>query len=186
MIKIVPKKYNFKRGFTLIELLVSLAIFVSIMTIMMGSIVTIVHSNQKSNNKSDALDNLNFTLESMSRMIRFGKNYHCGSSGNLNNPQDCSTPSSSFSFTDVNGNLVTYSLSSGVIYRSVNGGALSPLTASNVSIQALNFRVVGSYAYGTDYLQPRVIITLSGQVGSNTRRANFNLQTTVSQRLLDI
>lgn len=182
-------KNNLQKGFTLIEIMVALSVFVVILTVMMGSIVSIVDSNQKSRSKTSSLDSLNFTLEAMSRAIRFGTNYHCGSSGNLYNPLDCSSPSSSFSFRSADGNLVTYFLSSNIIYRSINNGTSYALTPTNgdVIIQNLDFRVFGSYAYGTDYLQPQVIINVSGYSGSkSSTRSNFNLQTTVSQRVLDI
>lgn len=181
------KKTKFQKGFTLLEMLVALSVFVVILTVMMGSIVSIVDSNQKSRNKTSSLDGLNFTLESMSRLIRFGTNYHCGSTGNLYTPQDCASPNNSFSFRSADGSLVTYYLSSGVINRTVNGGTAYPLTPPDVFIQSLGFRVFGSSAYGVDYLQPRVVMTIAGYSGSkSSTRSNFNLQTTVSQRVLDI
>ena len=67
------------------------------------------------------------------------------------------------------------------------------LTSPEVFIQSIAFRVFGSYSYGNgasqDYLQPQVIMTVSGYAGSANKtltQSFFQLETTISQRKLDI
>jgi prepilin-type N-terminal cleavage/methylation domain-containing protein len=181
------KKNNNKKGFTLIELMVSITIFSIVMLLSVGAITTVLNANTKSKNRKIAIDNLNFLVESMSRSIRFGTIYHCGG-GNVNTPNDCPSGSYSFSYLASDGTRITYSISNGEIVKSVNGGTFYNLTSVNdINITALTFRVFGSYPYGTDYLQPQVIINISGTVGNDPRtQTNFDLQNTVSQRKLDI
>ena len=78
-----------------------------------------------------------------------------------------------------------------------NGGAgnKSFITAEEIHIEGLKFYVSGTQN-GTftpdDGLQPKVIISVSGYAfvvdtgASNPRRVNFDLQTTASQRKLDL
>ena len=182
------KKRN--KGFTLIELMVSLSIFVVIMTLVMGSILNAFDLNSKSQSQKTAGDNLNFALESIARTIRFGTNFHCGATAPLNTPNDCASGSSSFSVTGADGILVTYTLSNGAITRSLAGATAQVMTSPEVSITSLAFRVFGSTSYASgDYLQPQVIITMSGTVGSSNKaktQSTFHVETTVSQRKLDI
>lgn len=134
------------------------------------------------------MDNMNYLVESMERLIRFGTVYHCGG-GDITVPTDCASGASSFSFLSADGNRITFNRASdGSITRTTNGGSVQAMTsASEIFIQSLSFRVFGSYPYGTDYLQPQVIVTISGYVGNLANsRSDFNLQTTISQRKLDI
>lgn len=82
---------NTARGFSLIELMVSVAIFTIVMVIALGSLLAISASERKAETLKSVMNNLNFALDSMSRAIRTGANYHCGSSGTLSSPQECAT-----------------------------------------------------------------------------------------------
>ncbi|HVZ75812.1 MAG TPA: type II secretion system protein [Candidatus Paceibacterota bacterium] len=78
-----------KRGFTLIELMVSVAIFSVVMTLALGSLLSISTAERKAETIRTAVSNLSFALDSMTRSIRTGINYHCGISGTVTSPQDC-------------------------------------------------------------------------------------------------
>ncbi len=178
------KKLKRNKGFTLIELMVASSIFLVVMLIVSGSIVSIFDANQKSKNLRSVMDNLNLALESMTRTIRFGKNYHCGSSGDLSQPQDCAGGSTALTVRAVDGVQTTYSLSGNRISRTL-GGQANFLTSPDVTITSLNFWVLGTNPF-PDTLQPKVIVTISGYVGSKaTTRSTFNLETTISQRTFD-
>lgn len=185
------QKMNTKKGFTLIEIMVSLSVFIIIMTVSLGSILSILNSSEKSQTKKTAMDNLNFALESMSRTIRFGTNFYCGTTASAppNPPEvnDCAAGGTSFSVRDSNGALIVYSLSGGKIMKSVNNGTANAVTSGEITITRLTFYVFGSSLWPADLIQPRVIMSLSGTVGTKTAtRSTFNLETTVSQRKLDI
>ena len=182
---------NKKRGFTLIEIMVAVSVFMVVMVISSGSILSVFNANQKSKTLRSVMDNLNLTLESMSRTIRFGENYHCGSAGDPTQPSDCpSSPgySSNLTVKAFDGTQTTYSLSSGRIVRTTPSGIYN-MTSGDVTITKLAFRVYGSLPFNTpDLLQPQVIIVVGGYVGSSNKPLNqstFSLETTVSQRKLD-
>lgn len=193
-----------KRGFTLIELMVSVSLFAIIMTISMGSILSVFDANKKSESLRTVLDNLNFTLEAMTRTIRFGTNYHCNADvGTQSATRDCAISdsvtlggattqyvSSSFAVTSADGVLVVYRLTNdGRITRTI-GATPYKLTSPDVTITDLSFRVIGTdkYSVNADILQPQVIINIAGIAGSAAKpssQSTFTLQTTVSQRLFD-
>ncbi len=181
-----------QKGFTLIEIMVSLSVFIIIMTISLGSILSILGANEKSHTKKTAMDNLNFALESMARTVRFGTGFYCGTTAVVApDPaptNDCLVGgSSSFSVRASDNTLVVYSLSGGKIMKSVNNGVASAITSPEMTISRLTFYVANSSAFGVDYAQPRVLMVLSGTVGSKTStQSTFNLQTMMSQRKLDI
>ena len=186
------------KGFTLVELMVSLSIFIVIMVVVMGAILSVLNVNTLSQSKKTAMDNLNFSLETIERAIRFGTNYDCGSIQPLTTPEDCSSGNTSLTFTASDGSIVTYTLTGGVITEKVNAGNPLPLTSPEVTIQNLTFRVFGSAPFvngspscatPNDCLQPQVIITVAGIAGSANKpatQASFKMETTVSQRTLDI
>lgn len=191
-------KMDRRRGFTLIEIMVSVSVFVVIMVISMGTIVTIVDANRKSQTLRTVMDNLNFTIEAMTRTIRFATKYHCDVtiiSPPITSPRDCAGGANSIVVLASNGDTVTYKLNtvSGQILRDIDSSTgidsfNYSLTSSDVTITTLSFRVIGSYGYGggANKLQPQVIITIGGYSGSKpTTRSSFLLQTTVSQRVFD-
>lgn len=189
IIKYIKNKKLEKRGFTLIELLVSISIFTMILTVIMGSIFSVFEANRKSQSLRAVMDNLNFTLESMTRTIRFGTKYHCDiTSGNINEPQDCVSGGNSFSVTDSDGVINIYTMTNGRIARSRDGGnTYYNLTGSDVTITKLTFWIRGSQPLSSgDILQPRAIIVVSGYAGAKpTSRSTFTLETMVSQRIFD-
>ncbi len=174
-------------GFTLIEIMVALTIFSVVMVISMGSILAVFDANKKSQSLRAVMDNLNFTMEGMTRTIRFGTNYHCGSAGDTSSPVDCPSGDTYLTVKAADTSKVTYKLVNGRIIRSINGGSDYFLTSPDVTIQNLSFRVFGSqpYSSGTDLFQPQVIIVLSGYAGNLNSQSSFFLQTTVSQMQFD-
>lgn len=183
-----------QKGFTLIELLVSVGIFTVVMVVALGALLSISEADRKAQTLKTVTNNLNFALDNMSRSIRTGNTYHCGSlSGG-----DCTTGSTFFAFDANDGNQRVYRWSSagcpntlGCVERSTDGGNnYYAITAPEVVIlnpsggSGLMFYLVGSIP--GDVWQPRVTITLRGYVQvTAAQRSNFDLQTTVTQRLYD-
>ncbi len=183
---LIEKKFN-KKGFTLIEMMTAVAIFALIMTISMGSILGIFDANRKSQSLKTIIDNLNFTLDTMSREIRFGKNYHCENVGTLTSPRSCPLGDSFVSFLSSENKQVVYRLTGNRIEKSINGGAsYIEVTAPEATITGLKMIVLGAEAYPGDTAQPRVFMQVSGYAGSKlSSRTTFSIQTIVTQRYPD-
>ena len=183
------------RGFTLIELLVSVAVFSVVMLIAVGSLLTMAEASRKAQALKSVMNNLNFAMESMSRTIRVGASYTCGSTCESNGSTYLSLEGSGGD-RDTLADQVVYCLGSGSscsssgnsILRSLNGGGtFVPITASEVIIEDLKFYVVGELSGSADNIQPKVVIVLRGYTEiSKKTRTEFNLQTTITQRLLDL
>ena len=178
------------RGFTLVELMVSVSVFSIVMLISMGAILTVVDANRKSQALRAVMDNLNFAFEGMTRDIRFGDNYHCGSAGDITRPLDCSLGDNSITIRTSSGNLATYRLSGNRIIKTLNGTDYY-VTSGDSTIQSLKFYVSGAYPFvaanpTTDMIQPQVIMVVSGYAGTkDTLKSSFSLETTLSQRKFD-
>lgn len=178
-------------GFTLVELMVSVSIFSFIMVMSMGAVLSVLTANTKSQTLRSVMDNLNSTLESMTRTIRFGTLYHSGNSGVLTNPADTipSTGDDSITVRDSSGQTVTYKLDTlnSRIVRNINNTGDFPLTSPDVQINFFKVFVSGSATGPVDVLQPRVVMVIKGTViGRNGSGTTFVLQTTVSQRQHDV
>lgn len=173
-----------QRGFTLIEIMAAVAIFAVVMTISMGSIISIFDANRKSESMKSVMDNLNLSLESLSREMRFGTSYHCGLSGNLSQPQDCPAGDTAVAFQTKMGTVV-YKLNGTEIDKSTDGGnTYLPVTAAEVNVSDLKFFVLGSSV--GDGLQPRAFVKIKGSSQiKNADRTDFTVQTLVSERQKD-
>ncbi len=174
-------KYKTNKGFTLIELIVSISIFLTIMTVSMGSIVGVFDANRKSRTLRAAITNLNLAVESMSKEMRFGHTYACTPPAG-----DCPGGDTQMGFTDSENRQVFYRFNNGVIEKSVNGGNYIGVTAPEVIIDDLTFYVLNSQPISTgDTNQPKVLIKIQSHAGTGRTQTNFTLQTLVSQRTLD-
>ena len=172
-----------QKGFTIIELMVSLTIFIIIMMISMGSILGIFAANRKSRSQRAVMNNLNLALESMSKEMRYGENYHCGG-GSITLPQNCAEGDTLLSFFSSENKQITYRLNNNAIEKEVDNAGFLPITAPEVVIENLTFYALGA---GADTSQPKVLIRIKGYAGvANKGKSDFILETLVSQRVLDI
>lgn len=160
-----------QRGFTIVELLVSIALFVTVFTIATGSFIQSWRSQRITAALIAANSNASLAMEQMAREMRTGRSF--SQSGNEIN------------FINAKGEGVFYRWNAAEesLERSVGGLNFKKITADNVRVKNLNFRLFeGSPA---DPYPSR--ITLSLQVGAaNTpiTTPTVNLQTTVSSRVL--
>lgn len=185
----MTRKDKNKKGFTLVELIVSIGVFTIVMFISLGSVLSVMDANRKAQALRSVMDNLNYSLESMTRTIMFGRNYHCDINVlPINSVNDCSSGANSLAITNYSGLQVVYKLVNGRIIRSIGGGTDYYLTGADVVIDNLSFRVFGSgqYSDGADMLQPQIIIVIKGHAGTKVGlQSYFTIETTVSQRFFD-
>lgn len=195
-----PSSSDAVRAFTLIELMVSVTLFVTVMLISVGALMSLVNANRKARSLESVINNLNVALDGMVRSVRMGSDYNCGA---LEAPiegtnEDCPTGGVIISFTpfgsdpSANGErwVFTYvppsGTTNGQIFRSRDGGVTDiPITAPEVSITDMNFYVVGTEP--GDTVQPKVVMVVKGRAGSSPKnQTTFYVQATASQRSLDI
>lgn len=198
------RRAEYARGFTLVEMIVALGIFTIALFIATNALLAVVNADRKSRGTRIATDNLNLTLEDISRKIRTGYSYNCGGNPGV---ADCSTPQSVLAFNDQNNIRTIYKrgvgggaivggvgasgcgapfvAGQGCILRSDGGAAFVPGTSSEIDITSLNFFVSGS-AVWPDTKQPQVIMSMDGSLGTQPlTKISFKIQTSATQRVYD-
>ena len=193
-------------GFTLIEVMISIGLFTVIMIIGITAILNVNNTYRKSRTMRSAIDNLSFIMEDMARNIRLGSSYRCinnitsdidgtviedslDSSGGGNCLGIAFEPFWDPVLGDPNDQVVYFlDIENQSIFKSLDGGATDFLPMNSVDIQideaTSGFTVFGAQS-NIDGEQPSVLIILNGTVNVGVSSSSFNLQTTVSQRLLD-
>lgn len=174
------------RGFTLIELMVAVSLFALVAMLAAGAYLVMLDVEQQAQANATGIDNLTFALSSMTRTIRTGTGYNCGSASG----GDCSSGSMLY-LTDQSGEQVIYFLwkPTGIVYEAINGAVGTPLTDSSVDVTNLTFVVNGSqpYSNGHDTTQPYVFITMSGTTSAGPGKTiPFTVQTSAVMRGTDL
>ncbi len=172
-----------KNGFTLVEMIVSIGLFTVVLFITASAFLTVLSADRKSRTTRVAIDNLNLSLEDMSRRIKTGTAYSCGGVG----VSDCSEGQNSIAFTEQDGvTRTTYKyISAGKFIQRERDISVLRVTAPEIEINNLRF-VVGGTAGSPDIVQPYVIILIDGQIKTGSITSSFKIQTMVTQRAYDI
>ncbi len=189
------------KGFTLVEMIVATALFAVVMLVSVGALLSLVGASRKVQSLQSVMDNLNISLDGMERAIRMGSNFHCGG-GNNQLTQDCSSSSDNpanhyvFAFEPYGNTpsdqpwVYSYDPVTKRLYKSENGALPIAITAPEVTIDSLQFYVVGSTRGCTtnpcDVVQPKVVILIKGTAGADKAKTSFHVQVTAVQRLLDL
>ena len=159
--------------------MVSVAIFAIVVMIAIGSIISILDANRKAQSLNVIMNNLNFSFESMIRDIRTGSNYY-------------SPDGTYITFKDKDGNYFGYYATGGVITKQyVDPHTVSPtdlptgeITSSEVTIDEMTFKVIGNAVIG-DHLPSVILLHVKGHAGKDKTQSNFNIQTLITQRVID-
>lgn len=182
-------------GFTLIEMIIAVGLFAIVILVCIGALLALTNANRKAQALQSVMNNLNIALDGIVRSIREGSRYHCGDNGILTSPANCPDGDTSFAFQPFgNGDeddpwTISYEHDAdgvGRIYRSIEGQTPIPITAPEVSIDDMQFYVVGTTP--GDFQQPKVVIVVKGSAGveGSVARTTFHIQATAVQRLLDL
>ena len=165
---------NKKRGFTMIEMLVSVAIFSIVITIVMGTIVTIVDASRKARTMTEVMNNLNFSFESMTRTLKTAKSIDFNR-----------TNENTIVATDQNGKEIVYSFDFDGITKNVDSRGAESITSEDLKLSSWK---IEEFKSGVDSnRQPRIFFSVKGRVETTRGIASeFNLQSTVSQRQLNL
>lgn len=195
-------------GFSLIELMVSLSIFSIVMTISLGTLLTLIDANTKAQALSSSMTNISFALDSISRNLRTGKDYYCAGDidtghdelhDDYNGVNDCPNGNTVIVFTPgLNSeDRIAYRLNEAdhqiEQWVDVNGpdDTWVPITSNTppgaVTINEFTITVVGSDPVSlSDEVQPQIAILIDGEVDAGLPEpTEFRVQTNITQRILN-
>ncbi len=183
----------------MIEIMVATSIFMVIMLVAMGALITSSDTAKKAQALRSAMDNVNFAMESMTRSLRMGTDYTCvtfGSSVSLPASANADCP-----FSMGGGGAVVFTPAEAPTKRDAafrvvprQDGSVTnvlqrcmpecvDLVSSDVDIQKLVFYVSGSDPL--DKIQPSVYIAIKGSVTVKGEANTFAIQTMTSQRTVE-
>ena len=172
------------RGFTLIELLVSIALFSIVMTVALGSIITIADSNKKARSMMQVMNNLNFAVDSMTRSFKSGEIRDLTGGVITDSGQCFQTYEADYSGGAPGKRFVKYCVINETLTKQTGNTASSvDLTSSDVRILNHHFELYGNLPGQ----QPMLGIVLDGEVRiTPTISSQFTINTSVAQRNLNI
>lgn len=163
------------QGFTLIEVIVSASIFVIVMLIAVGAVLSAVDANRKAQSLNAVINNLNLVFESMIRDMRTGRDYS----------QECTIQDTCLTFTDKSGVVTTYQYNptNSTITKKAGSKDFGNITGDEVTIQNATFQLRGN---GTGDGPQRVLLHIQGYAGVNKTKSTFNIETLITSRSLDV
>lgn len=187
------QKGNNKRGFTLIEMMVSVAIFSIVVMISLGAILTILDANRKARTLTEVMNNLNFSVEMITRSLKTGVEPIVTAGvlevGAIVLEEDgFKREKTSYKLSldgDGERGYISQCISTYNAGDECSAGDWVAITSEQVDIERFDRFVVGSDTNGGT--QPRTQIFIAGTVRINEKiSSDFSLQTTVSQRRLNL
>ncbi|PIZ85956.1 hypothetical protein CO033_00110 [Candidatus Nomurabacteria bacterium CG_4_9_14_0_2_um_filter_32_10] len=191
----MQNKKNNQSGYTIIETMISITIFLVVIMIGMSALLNVNLIHKKSQDMRSILDNLSFIMEDMSRNLRTGYDYYCGS-GVSEIPLSCENGKTLF-FEEATGETgktddqwgyeIKFNGDTYDINKSTDGGSTwIQLNPEEVKLSSDSiFIVTGAEPPNGDLQQPYVIIKLVGEITYRGVKSPFSLQTSVSQRKSD-
>ncbi len=196
-------KYSNSAGFTIIEVMIATAVFLIVVTIGINALLSASVLHDKSQGMRSILDSMSFAMEDISKNMRTGYHYYCvtvsDSMSNVNSSKSGPTcvgvafESASGDQANSNDQWVYY-LSGGKLYKAVAGPYTSlavnfiQLTPDEVVLDSSSFfSVLGAESnISGNHQQAFTTIHLTGKITYKGVVTPFALQTSVSERLLDI
>lgn len=174
------------KGFTLIEVLTAVFVF-SIAMVMLGGIFVSMAKSQKYSSKSiQAINQLSYALEYMSRAIRMARKDDVGGVNCLTQVKanyEITRGGQGIKFRNYKDQCQEFYLENNQLKES-KSGVVSDLTSNELNVVA--FRLGPSDTWGQGNMkQPRVTLFLEA-MPANQVSPKFWLQTTISQRNLNI
>lgn len=207
MFKINLTKENSQKGFTLIEMMVSVSIFSIVVMIALGAILTVLDANRKARTLTEVMNNMNFSVEMITRSLKTGVEPYFEVLNTNEEGETLGVLSVGSIILDESGfqrERTRYRFMKdgdrGYIARCSNFDYNSssctedewqPITSELVDVSRFDVTMVGACEQSpcseSDLIQPRTQIFISGTVQVNQNiSSDFSLQTTVSQRRLNL
>lgn len=195
------------KGFTLIEMIVALALFTIVITIATGALLSLIGGSSSAQGEQSVMTTMTFALDSMTREIRTGTSYFGTTVANLSSQAtwdktiigDSPSGSAAVSFMESGSSITTgaslnnriayyYDSTNHKIMRQIDNSSSESIISDDIYVISAKFYVTDTKNLNTDndLKQPTVTIVITARDTSDSAGKIFTLQTTVTQRELDI
>lgn len=175
------------KGFTMIETLVSIVIFGVISIILVNVFVSVLNTQKRILQNQEIMNQASYTLERLTKIIRMAKNDVTG--GCVGTAlKNYSSTANSITFLDYDDHCTQFILEGTAIKekKSTSGDSSfesnQAVTASSVKVDSFLIQVVGDAVNA----QPKVTMTIKMSYNTLFSSPNLIVQTTISQRKLNM
>jgi len=180
MLKNLTKR-NSCKGMTLLEIIVALSIFSIMITGAINLFSSLIKYQKNLLDRAYVLNAVSYSVEYMSKAMRMAQKDTTGKCITTGN-NFALTAGPNIEFLNSNNDCQEFFLENGAV-KVRKLGIVQNLTPSNIVIEGLNFSVLGDGQSNT--LQPKVTFSLKAK-SLNNATLSLIIQTTVSQRMLDV
>jgi prepilin-type N-terminal cleavage/methylation domain-containing protein len=180
---IINKQHN---GFTLMEVMVSVSIFTIIVTIGIGSLLTVNKTLLKTRSERQAIDSFSYAIDTMTRRLRTGMHYNSPDQSTIYfNEQDDGVDNDNGIGSKITFELLYRQDSSsdnqlGYIQMteetSTGSISIDEITPPEIDIENFNVDLFNTEG------QPLVILSIKAKMTNSKQDSIISLQTAVSQR----
>ena len=176
---------NEKQGFTLVELLVSITVFSLIITSVGGSMTSILKAQRRLLSLQELSEQTSYAEEYMSRAIRMATKDIDGVCIGARENYQITHAGEGIKFLNYDNECQEFYLLDGQLWENKNG-VNTELTSNALEVEVFNINLVGESQ--TDNLQPRftLFLKIKGAGPGQEGQAEMEIQTTLSQRKLDV
>lgn len=175
--------------------MISVSLFLIVVLSGIGALVNANLLGHKSQNTRSIIDSLSFIMEDISKNLRTGEKYHCVDDDdyiNINSKKNCVLGGKGIAFLDTFGDKWIYKIESTRkdnegksiydISKSTDGGVtFAQLNPNEVILESDSIFIVRG-----ENEQPSVTIRLVGKIIYKDVATPFSLQTSISQRFIDL
>jgi len=183
---------NFKKGFTLLELILAIFLFSVVFTIVSVLFVSAIRNQIQILNNQKIVREMSFVLEYISRALRMAQKDDIGGIDCLTGYKaNFETTTLGIKFRNYKNECQQFLLENHRLKEikrdGISGVTTSEgfLTSPDLYIEKFKISLLGEKQPPGDYLQPRITISLIVRM-PNKKSPKMNLQTTISQRNLDM
>ena len=185
---------NLNKGFTIVETLVAISIFVIIMGAAFNSVLSLFSSQRYRLASQKVADEVSLLTESLTRELREAQRDRDGGVVCLSTDssyEEILSPGPGIKFLDLELRCREIALflflTGNRVAERIDLRGWNALSSENISIEALEFNLIGQAGGVADNIQPRVTVFIEATAknfpGADPPRVK--MQTTISQRNLD-
>lgn len=188
MIGINMKILNKNKAFTLVEMLVTALIFSIVIGAAMGVFVSAIKLQRYNLAHQQLLSQASYALEYMDRAIRMAVRDDDNACGLAGQNYEVSDENRKIKFKNYKGECQEFFWDTSdnqlKVYKEIVFGTPLPLTSNDFEVMSFNFQVSGDIP--GDNIQPRVTVSMGIKGKGSGQQPRIKIQTTVSQRNLDL